>query len=69
MILVFLHEGRSIIAVLLIVFTKFFVASVEACQRNIKFNGSVASSKVESNLADARVYMLTHPKEFEVVWF
>ncbi|KNA04005.1 hypothetical protein SOVF_203710 [Spinacia oleracea] len=42
-------------------------ASVEACQRNIKFNGSVASSKVESNLADARVYMLTHPKEFEVV--
>ncbi|XP_021739408.1 probable tRNA (guanine(26)-N(2))-dimethyltransferase 1 isoform X1 [Chenopodium quinoa] len=42
-------------------------ASVEACQRNIKFNGSVASSKVESNFADARVYMLTHPKEFEVV--
>lgn len=42
-------------------------ASVEACQRNIKFNGSVASAKVESNLADARVYMLTHPKEFDVV--
>ncbi|XP_024975103.1 probable tRNA (guanine(26)-N(2))-dimethyltransferase 1 [Cynara cardunculus var. scolymus] len=42
-------------------------ASVEACRRNIKFNGSVASEKVESNLADARVYMLTHPKEFEVV--
>lgn len=42
-------------------------ASVEACRRNIKFNGSVAISKVESNLADARVYMLTHPKEFEVV--
>ncbi|KAL2896112.1 hypothetical protein RDABS01_037896 [Bienertia sinuspersici] len=38
-------------------------ASVEACQRNIKLNGSVASSKVEANLADARVYMLTHPKE------
>lgn len=42
-------------------------ASVEACRRNIKFNGSVACSKVESNLADARVYMLTHPKEFDVV--
>ncbi|XP_027076465.1 tRNA (guanine(26)-N(2))-dimethyltransferase 2-like [Coffea arabica] len=41
--------------------------SVEACQRNIKFNGSVACSKVESHLADARVYMLTHPKEFDVV--
>ncbi|CAL1356622.1 unnamed protein product [Linum trigynum] len=42
-------------------------ASVEACRRNIKFNGPVAISKVESNLADARVYMLTHPKEFDVV--
>ncbi|XP_057524111.1 tRNA (guanine(26)-N(2))-dimethyltransferase 2-like [Amaranthus tricolor] len=42
-------------------------ACVEACRRNIKFNGSVACSKVESDLADARVYMLTHPKEFDVV--
>ncbi|XP_044468795.1 probable tRNA (guanine(26)-N(2))-dimethyltransferase 2 isoform X2 [Mangifera indica] len=42
-------------------------ASVEACKRNIKFNGSVACSKVESQLDDARVYMLTHPKEFDVV--
>ncbi|KAK6928070.1 tRNA methyltransferase, Trm1 [Dillenia turbinata] len=42
-------------------------ASVEACRRNIRFNGSVACSKVESHLADARVYMLTHPKEFDVV--
>ncbi|KAG8366972.1 hypothetical protein BUALT_Bualt16G0023900 [Buddleja alternifolia] len=42
-------------------------ASVEACRRNIKFNGSVACSKVESHLADARVYMLTHPKEYDVV--
>ncbi|XP_011099039.1 probable tRNA (guanine(26)-N(2))-dimethyltransferase 1 isoform X2 [Sesamum indicum] len=42
-------------------------ASVEACRRNIKFNGSVARLKVESHLADARVYMLTHPKEFDVV--
>ncbi|KAL9427508.1 hypothetical protein AB3S75_029655 [Citrus x aurantiifolia] len=42
-------------------------ASVEACRRNIKFNGSVACSKVQSHLADARVYMLTHPKEFDVV--
>ncbi|PQM40081.1 putative tRNA (guanine(26)-N(2))-dimethyltransferase 2 [Prunus yedoensis var. nudiflora] len=41
--------------------------SVEACRRNIKFNGSVACSKVESHLADARVHMLTHPKEFDVV--
>ncbi|KAK4745098.1 hypothetical protein SAY87_011410 [Trapa incisa] len=42
-------------------------ASVESCQRNIRFNGSLACSKVESHLADARVYMLTHPKEFDVV--
>lgn len=42
-------------------------ASVEACKRNINFNGSVARSKVDSQLADARVYMLTHQKEFDVV--
>ncbi|URE49389.1 tRNA methyltransferase [Musa troglodytarum] len=42
-------------------------ASIEACKRNIKFNGSVACSKVEAHLADARVYMLTHQKEFDVV--
>ncbi|XP_076941810.1 tRNA (guanine(26)-N(2))-dimethyltransferase 2-like [Bidens hawaiensis] len=42
-------------------------ASVEACRRNIKFNGSAASEKVESNFADARIYMLTHPKEFDAV--
>lgn len=36
--------------------------SIEACKRNIQFNGSLASSKVETHLADARVYMLTHPK-------
>ncbi|CAI8594215.1 unnamed protein product [Vicia faba] len=42
-------------------------ASVEACRRNIQFNGSVAISKVESHLADARVYMLANPKEFDVV--
>ncbi|PON42918.1 tRNA methyltransferase, Trm [Parasponia andersonii] len=42
-------------------------ASVEACRRNIKFNGSVTCAKVESHLTDARAYMLTHPKEFEVV--
>ncbi|KAK1268970.1 putative tRNA (guanine(26)-N(2))-dimethyltransferase 1 [Acorus gramineus] len=42
-------------------------ASVEACQRNIQFNGSIACSKVESHLADARVHMLTHQKEFDVV--
>ncbi|XP_042472755.1 probable tRNA (guanine(26)-N(2))-dimethyltransferase 1 [Zingiber officinale] len=42
-------------------------ASIEACNRNIKFNGSVTCSKVEAYLADARVYMLTHQKEFDVV--
>ncbi|KAL6645867.1 hypothetical protein ACP70R_017475 [Stipagrostis hirtigluma subsp. patula] len=42
-------------------------ASVEACKRNIKFNGASAVSKVEAHLADARVYMLTHPKEFDAV--
>lgn len=44
-----------------------FAASVETCKKNIKFNGSVACSKVESHLADARVYMLIHQKEFDVV--
>ena len=55
---------------LLLIFTNTVclnAGAVEACQRNIKFNGSVACSKVESHLADARVYMLTHPKEFDVV--
>ncbi|CAF2378155.1 unnamed protein product [Brassica napus] len=42
------------------------IASVEACQRNIKFNGSLAISKVESHHTDARVHMLTHPNEFDV---
>lgn len=42
-------------------------ASVEACKKNIKFNGSVACSKVEAHLADARIYMLTHQREFDVV--
>ncbi|KAJ6793790.1 putative tRNA (guanine(26)-N(2))-dimethyltransferase 2 isoform X1 [Iris pallida] len=42
-------------------------ASIEACKKNIQFNGSLAGSKVEAHLADARVYMLTHPKEFDVV--
>ncbi|XP_008811807.1 probable tRNA (guanine(26)-N(2))-dimethyltransferase 2 [Phoenix dactylifera] len=42
-------------------------ASVETCKKNIKFNGSVACSKVEAHLADARVYMLIHQKEFDVV--
>lgn len=45
----------------------FSTASVEACRRNIKFNGSVACAKVESHLTDARVYMLTHPNEFDMV--
>ncbi|CAN6448378.1 unnamed protein product [Victoria cruziana] len=39
----------------------------EACKRNIKLNGSLACSMVEAQLADARVYMLTHQKEFDVV--
>ncbi|XP_012088060.1 probable tRNA (guanine(26)-N(2))-dimethyltransferase 2 [Jatropha curcas] len=42
-------------------------ASVDSCRRNIEYNGRVAKSKVESHLADARVYMLTHPKEFDAV--
>ncbi|XP_052134415.1 probable tRNA (guanine(26)-N(2))-dimethyltransferase 1 [Oryza glaberrima] len=41
--------------------------AIEACKKNIHHNGSVASSKVVPHLADARVYMLTHPKEFDVV--
>ncbi|RLN39469.1 hypothetical protein C2845_PM01G10710 [Panicum miliaceum] len=42
-------------------------ASIECCKRNVKFNGASATSKVEAHVADARVYMLTHPKEFDVV--
>ncbi|AQK68044.1 putative tRNA (guanine(26)-N(2))-dimethyltransferase 2 [Zea mays] len=42
-------------------------AAVEACKKNIQHNGSLASSKVVPHHADARVYMLTHPKEFDVV--
>uniref|UniRef100_K3Y3A0 tRNA (guanine(26)-N(2))-dimethyltransferase n=1 Tax=Setaria italica TaxID=4555 RepID=K3Y3A0_SETIT len=41
--------------------------AVEACKKNIQHNGSLASSKVVPCLADARFYMLTHPKEFDVV--
>ena len=44
-----------------------YAESVEACMKNIQFNGSVACSKVEAHLADAQVYMLTHPKQFEAV--
>ena len=43
----------------------FLVAFVEACRRNIQFNGSVAISKVDSHLVDAHVYMLENPKEFK----
>ncbi|CAD6252044.1 unnamed protein product [Miscanthus lutarioriparius] len=42
-------------------------AAVEACKKNIQHNGSLASSKVVPHHADARVYMLMHPKEFDVV--
>ena len=42
-------------------------ASIEACKKNIQFNGSLTTSKVEAHHADARVYMLTHPKEYDVV--
>eukprot|EP00249_Psilotum_nudum_P016095 c25652_g1_i2 orf=298-1329(-) len=41
--------------------------AVEACKHNIRLNGSVAISKVQAVLADARAYMLTHEKQFDVV--
>ncbi|XP_039139733.1 probable tRNA (guanine(26)-N(2))-dimethyltransferase 1 [Dioscorea cayenensis subsp. rotundata] len=41
--------------------------SIEACSKNIQFNGSIACSKVEAHLADARLYMLSHQKEFDAV--
>ncbi|OIV90195.1 hypothetical protein TanjilG_01391 [Lupinus angustifolius] len=59
--------GRSISKVCILPSYCTETSSVEACRRNIKFNGSVAVSKVESHLADARVYMLTHPNEFDMV--
>jgi len=45
----------------------FFAVSVEFCKKNKQFIGSMACSKVEAHLADARIYMLTHPKEFDAV--
>lgn len=41
--------------------------SIEACKKNIQFNGSIVCSKVEAHLADARVYMLSLQKEFDAV--
>ncbi|XP_044964308.1 probable tRNA (guanine(26)-N(2))-dimethyltransferase 1 [Hordeum vulgare subsp. vulgare] len=41
--------------------------AIESCKRNIYHNGILASSKVVPHLADARIFMLTHPKEFDVV--
>ena len=48
----------------------FLVAvAVEACERNIKQNGKLVMSKVKAELGDARIYMLTHENEFDVVSF
>ncbi|KAK3139452.1 hypothetical protein QOZ80_5AG0383500 [Eleusine coracana subsp. coracana] len=41
--------------------------AIEACKKNIYHNSSLVPSKVVPHLADARVYMLNHPKEFDVV--
>lgn len=41
--------------------------AVESCKRNIKLNGSIAATKVHPVHADARVYMLTHEKQFDAV--
>lgn len=41
--------------------------AIESCKRNIYHNGVLASSKVVPHLADARIFMLTHPKEFDVM--
>ena len=43
--------------------------AVEACERNIKLNGKLVMSKVKAELGDARIYMLTHENEFDVVSF
>lgn len=43
--------------------------AVEACEHNIKLNGGVALLKVQAELGDARIYMLNHEKEFDVVSF
>ncbi|XP_020676857.1 probable tRNA (guanine(26)-N(2))-dimethyltransferase 1 isoform X1 [Dendrobium catenatum] len=40
---------------------------IEICKKNIILNGPATCSKVAAHLGDARVYMLTHPKEFDVV--
>eukprot|EP00897_Mesotaenium_endlicherianum_P008110 jgi/Mesen1/7327/ME000376S06488 len=40
--------------------------AVEACHRNVEFNGPAAAA-VSPEEADARVYMLTHEKQFDAV--
>lgn len=41
--------------------------AVDACKRNIRLNGSAVANKVQAELADARLYMLGHEKEFDAV--
>ncbi|KAJ3669970.1 hypothetical protein LUZ60_010294 [Juncus effusus] len=62
-----LRYAREIEGIQKVVALDIEQASVEACKKNIRFNGSVAQAKVEAHQADSRIYMLTHPKEFDVV--
>ncbi|KAI5080955.1 hypothetical protein GOP47_0004138 [Adiantum capillus-veneris] len=41
--------------------------AVKACEQNIKLNGDEALSKVHAELGDARLYMISHENQFDVV--
>ena len=43
------------------------IVAVQACKRNIKLNGSAADAKVQAVHSDARIYMMTHEKQFDAV--
>ncbi|KAJ7567567.1 hypothetical protein O6H91_02G153100 [Diphasiastrum complanatum] len=62
-----LRYAREVEGVASVVALDNDTVAVEACARNIKLNGTLAASKVQARHADARIYMLTHEKEFDVV--
>lgn len=62
-----LRYAKEIDAVGSVIATDSDRMAFEACERNIRLNGPLAAQKVEAKHADARVFMLTHEKEFDVV--
>ncbi|CAM6128891.1 unnamed protein product [Calypogeia fissa] len=62
-----LRYAKEIDAVGSVVATDNDRMAFEACERNIRLNGPIAAQKVEAKHVDARLFMLTHEKEFDVV--